>query len=110
MSGRQALDTTAESASHYLIEDWAWALVKKGRTSEIVDKRIRQSGTENVMERFVLVGILCSHVMAAFRPRMVEAVKMLEGLAEIPEIPERPLPFMLRGLSVTDKGGSLDLV
>jgi hypothetical protein len=44
MSGRKALDTSAESASHYLITDWAWTLVKKGRTSEIIDKRIRQSG------------------------------------------------------------------
>ena len=29
MSGRKALDTSAESVSHYLITDWAWALVKK---------------------------------------------------------------------------------
>jgi hypothetical protein len=53
--------------------------VKEGRTSEIIDERIRQSGAESVMKRFVLVGILCAHVMVAFRPRMVEAVKMLEG-------------------------------
>jgi hypothetical protein len=60
------------------------------------------------MERFVLVGILCSHVMVAFRPRMVEAVKMLEGEAEIPEIPDRPLPLMLHGPSATDEAtGSL---
>jgi hypothetical protein len=34
---------------------------------------------------------------------MVEAVKMLEGLAEIPEIPDRPLPLMLHGPSLTDE-------
>jgi len=102
MSGRKALDTTAESASHYLIADWAWTLVKKGKTSEIVDKSIRHSGEENVMERFVLVGLLCSHVMVAFRPRMVEAVKMLDGEAELPEIPDRPLPLTLHGPSATD--------
>ena len=50
------------------------------------------------------MGILCSHVMVAFRPRMVEAVKMLEGEAEIPEIPDRPLPLMQHAgpLTVTD--------
>jgi hypothetical protein len=100
MSGRKALETSAESASHYLITDWAWALVKGGRISEIIDDRIRQSGVERMMERFVLVGILCAHVMVAFRPRMVEVVKMLDGEAEIPEIPDRPLPLMHHGISI----------
>jgi hypothetical protein len=103
MSGRKALDTSVDSASQYLIADWALALVRKGRTSEIVDERIRQSGGESVMERFVLVGILCSHVMVAFRPRMAEAMRMLEGETEIPEIPDRPLPLMLNGPSLTDE-------
>jgi serine/threonine protein kinase len=94
MSGRKALDTSAYSPSHYLITDWAWTLVKEGRTSEIIDKRIPQSGSEGVMKKFVLVGILCAHVMVAFRPQMVEVLKMLEGEAEIPEIPDRPLPLM----------------
>lgn len=99
MSGRKALDTSADCASHYLITDWAWRLVKEGSTSEIIDERIRQSGAERLMERFVLVGILCAHVMVAFRPKMVEVVKMLEGEAEIPEIPDRPLPLMRHGIS-----------
>ena len=99
MSGRRALDTSVESTSHYLITDWAWTLVKAGRTSEIIDERMRQGRMERGMERFVLVGILCAHVMVAFRPRMVDAVKMLEGEAEIPEIPDRPLPLMHHGTS-----------
>ena len=106
MSGRKALDTSANSGSHYLITDWAWALVKEGRASEIIDERIRQSEAGYVMERFVLVGILCSHVMVAFRPRMVEAVKMLQGEVEIPEIRDRPLPLMLHGPSLTDESTS----
>jgi hypothetical protein len=94
MSGRKALDTSGKSVPHYLITDWAWSLVKIGRTGEIIDERIRQSDANSEMERFFLVGILCSHVMVAIRPRM-EAVKMLDGVAEIPEIPDRPLSFML---------------
>jgi len=54
------------------------------------------------MERFALVGILCSHVMVAFIHRMVEGVKILDGVVEIPEIPERPLSFMLHSPSATD--------
>lgn len=102
MSGRKALDTSGKPVSHYLITDWAWSLVKSGRTSEIIDDEIRQNGAMSVMERFVLVGILCSHVMVAFRPRMVEAVRMLDGVGEIPEIPDRPLPFILHSRSDTE--------
>lgn len=110
MSGRMALETSEDSASHFLITDWAWTLVKKGRIGEIIDKRIRRNGSESMMKRFVLVGILCAHVMVAFRPRMVDVVKMLEGEAEIPELRDRPLPLMHQyGISsLTDESsGSL---
>ncbi|GLJ24909.1 hypothetical protein SUGI_0476580 [Cryptomeria japonica] len=97
MSGRKALDTSVECTSDYLITDWAWKLVKVGKTIEIVDVGIRDKGPVDIMERFVLVGILCAHVMVAFRPSMVEALKMLEGEADIPEIPDRPLPLLNQG-------------
>lgn len=103
MSGRKALEATSYSEPHYLITDWAWTLVKEGRTSEIIDERIRHSGAESMMKRFVSVGILCAHVMVAFRPRMVDAVRMLEGEGDIPEIPDRPLPLMLHGPSLLDQ-------
>ena len=45
------------------------------------------------MERFVLVGILCAHVMVALRPTIMDALKMLEGDIEVPSIPDRPMPF-----------------
>lgn len=51
------------------------------------------------MERFVWVGILCAHVMVAFRPRTVEGVEMLEGEVEIPEIRDSPLPLMHHGIA-----------
>lgn len=67
--------------------------MKEGRTSEIIDERIRQSGAESMMKRFVSVGILCAHVMVAFRPRMVDALRMLEGEGDITEIPDRLCRF-----------------
>ena len=42
------------------------------------------------MERFVMVGILCAHVMVALRPTILDALKMLEGDVEVPAIPDRP--------------------
>ncbi|GLJ24911.1 hypothetical protein SUGI_0476600 [Cryptomeria japonica] len=101
MSGRKALDTSAEE---FLITDWAWKLVKAGKTSQVIDGKIREDGSQSTMERFVLVGILCSHVMVAFRPSIVEALKMLEGEAQIPEIPDRPLPLTGHGVFADEHG------
>ena len=91
MSGRKVLDTS--SSSMVLITDWAWMLVNSGKVEEVFDYFIRKEGPKGVMERFVLVGILCAHVMVAFRPTIAEALRMLEGDIDIPKLPDRPLPL-----------------
>ncbi|KAE9595896.1 putative protein kinase RLK-Pelle-RKF3 family [Lupinus albus] len=92
MSGRKVLDSNM-SSSLVLITDWAWTLAKSGKTEEILDQSIREQGPEKIMERFVLVGILCAHAMVALRPTVSEALKMLEGDIDIPELPDRPVPL-----------------
>nr|POE97431.1 putative receptor-like protein kinase [Quercus suber] len=91
MSGRKALDTS--NSSILLITDWAWMHAKSGNVEEIFDESIREEGPKGVMERFVQVGILCAHVMVAFRPTIAEALKMLEGDTDIPRIRDRALPL-----------------
>lgn len=91
MSGKKALETTNPSV--VLITDWAWAALKSGKVEEVCEESIRREGPKGVMERFVRVGILCSHVMVAFRPTISEALKMLEGDIDIPRLPDRPLPL-----------------
>ncbi|KMZ70659.1 Kinase-like protein [Zostera marina] len=98
MSGRMALDTS--SSDVILITDWAWMLVKAGRSEEVLDKPLRKvqndeesKDTMDLMNRFVLVGILCSHVMVALRPTIADALKMLDGDIEIPTIHDRPAPL-----------------
>uniref|UniRef100_A0A0D9WGQ1 non-specific serine/threonine protein kinase n=1 Tax=Leersia perrieri TaxID=77586 RepID=A0A0D9WGQ1_9ORYZ len=99
MSGRRVLDMSAPASGPVLITDWAWTLVKAGQTREILDEALateespRVGGGRGAMERFVLVGILCAHVMVALRPTITEAVKMLEGDMDVPELPDRPLPY-----------------
>lgn len=93
LSGRRALDMTKESPTEYLITDWAWMLVKGNRSLEVIDSTIRQESLKYIMERFVLVGVLCAHLLVACRPTMSQALKMLEGDEHIPEIPDRPLPL-----------------
>ncbi|KAG6515624.1 probable receptor-like protein kinase At1g11050 [Zingiber officinale] len=98
MSGRHALDMRAP-ANMVLITDWAWTLIKEGRTEEVFDETLTRSENDDgrppqlpkgVMERFVMVGVLCSHVIVAVRPTILAALKMLEGNVSVPEIPDRP--------------------
>ncbi|CAK9151141.1 unnamed protein product [Ilex paraguariensis] len=98
MCGRKALDLSSSgSPSTFLITDWAWSLVKAGKIDEVFDVSLlgnEESVNRNpraIMERFVLVGILCSHVMVALRPTILDALRMLEGDIETPEIPDRPI-------------------
>ncbi|KAJ4748284.1 Protein kinase [Rhynchospora pubera] len=99
MTGRRALDMSAPSGI-VLVTDWAWTLVKAGRTSEVLDESLVIDSSPNsiakgLMERFVLVGILCAHVMVALRPTIAEALRILEGDIDVPEIPDRPVPLGL---------------
>ncbi|KAM1934643.1 hypothetical protein ACFX15_018805 [Malus domestica] len=93
MSGRKVLDSpnSDSNSSFILISDWAWMVLKSGNVDEIFDEAIREGGPKGVMERFVLVGLLCAHVMVAFRPTISEALKMLEGDIDIPNLPDRPM-------------------
>ncbi|BAT82105.1 hypothetical protein VIGAN_03206300 [Vigna angularis var. angularis] len=90
MSGRKVLDVLDSSAG--LITDWVWTMTESGKMEEVFDQSIRE-GQEKIMERFVLVGMLCSHLAVALRPTIVEALKMLEGVIDIPQLPERPMPL-----------------
>ncbi|CAL9214496.1 unnamed protein product [Arabidopsis halleri] len=100
MCGRKALDlSTSGSPNTFLITDWAWSLVKAGKTEEALDQSLlREEGSgmsnpKGIMERFLQVGILCAHVLVALRPTILDALKMLEGDIEVPPIPDRPVPL-----------------
>lgn len=100
MCGRKALDlSSSDSPRAFLITDWAWSLVKKAKIEEAMDPFLLGNGEslnsnpKVIMERFLLVGILCAHVMVALRPTILEAIKMLEGDIEVPSIPDRPMPL-----------------
>ncbi|KAJ0972084.1 hypothetical protein J5N97_020043 [Dioscorea zingiberensis] len=97
MSGRKALDTSSTS-SMVLITDWAWTLIKAGKAEEVLDESLLETGEDKmnprgIMERFLLVGVLCSHVMVALRPTIADALRMLEGDIDVPAVPDRPMPL-----------------
>jgi hypothetical protein len=100
------LDMTAP-AGPVLITDWAWTHVKAGQAREVLDEALStaESPRGGTMERFLLVGILCAHVMVALRPTINEAVRMLEGDMDVPELPDRPLPYG-HGLMLSEAGSN----
>ncbi|RVW43481.1 putative receptor-like protein kinase [Vitis vinifera] len=99
MCGRKALDLSSRSPRAFLITDWAWSMVKAGKAEEALDASLVKDGDSSnsnpkaIMVRFLLVGILCAHVMVALRPTISDALKMLEGDVEVPAIPDRPVPL-----------------
>ncbi|KAJ9174651.1 hypothetical protein P3X46_013272 [Hevea brasiliensis] len=100
MCGRKAIDfSSLGSPQVFLITDWVWSLVKAGKIEDALDvsllrdRDLSNSNPKAIMERFVLVGILCAHVMVALRPTILDALKMLEGDIEVPPIPDRPMPL-----------------
>ncbi|KAH7301514.1 hypothetical protein KP509_23G030600 [Ceratopteris richardii] len=107
VSGRQALDLRED---YPLITDWAWAMVKRGNTLGVVDERVRNQGSACSMERIVHIGILCAHLLVAFRPTMSQALKMLQGSLDIPQIPDRPLPLTHDNLCIFNSSSSFSSV
>ncbi|KAL3003786.1 hypothetical protein AAZX31_08G124900 [Glycine max] len=93
MCGRKALELSPSGTPIFLITDCVWSLMKSGNIGEALDASMLgdENCARNIMERFLLVGILCSHVTVASRPTILNALKMLEGDIEVPPIPDRPL-------------------
>ncbi|KAK7835138.1 putative lrr receptor-like serine/threonine-protein kinase rkf3 [Quercus suber] len=51
-------------------------------------------GVPEVLEKYVLVAVLCSHPQLYARPTMDQVVKMLETDLSVPSIPARPIPLV----------------
>ncbi|XP_011033657.1 PREDICTED: probable LRR receptor-like serine/threonine-protein kinase RKF3 isoform X2 [Populus euphratica] len=88
LSGKKALMGDLEGQQSILTE-WAWSLVREGRTLEVIEDGMPEPGSPEILEKHVLVAVLCSHPQLYARPRMDEVVKMLETDFSIPSIPEK---------------------
>ncbi|KAJ9682125.1 hypothetical protein PVL29_018155 [Vitis rotundifolia] len=85
LSGKKAL-MAANGPQALLLTDWAWSLVKEGRPIDVVDEELPELGLTEVMERHVLIAVLCCHPVLESRPTMDKIVKMLETNLPIPSI------------------------
>lgn len=105
LSGRKALLTDAQSQSLH-ITDWAWSLVKRGSTLEVIEQGIENPGPPEVMERYVLIALICAHPQLFCRPSMDQALKMMENDLPVPHIPDRPIPFIADLVDIERSAGS----
>ncbi|XP_057752788.1 probable receptor-like protein kinase At1g11050 [Arachis stenosperma] len=94
LCGRKALDLSSSGTSAFFISDWVWSLLKSGNLESALDASMlidENLTSRKIIERFLMVGVLSSHVVADSRPTILDALKMLEGDIEIPPIPDRPM-------------------
>ncbi|GFQ02350.1 probable LRR receptor-like serine/threonine-protein kinase rkf3 [Phtheirospermum japonicum] len=93
LSGKKAL-TAVNDGQPALVTDWAWSLVRKGRAMDVIEENMPDLGPLEVVEKYVLVAVLCSHPQLYARPTMDQVVKMLDMDVPVPSIPERPISLI----------------
>uniref|UniRef100_A0A5B6YSX1 non-specific serine/threonine protein kinase n=1 Tax=Davidia involucrata TaxID=16924 RepID=A0A5B6YSX1_DAVIN len=93
LSGKKALNMVSEGQPS-LVTDWAWSLVREGRALDVIEDGMPDMGPPEVMEKYVLVAVLCSHPQLYARPSMDQVLKILDSDLPVPSIPERPIPLI----------------
>ncbi|CAN0892255.1 Probable receptor-like protein kinase At1g11050 [Linum grandiflorum] len=108
VTARKAIDTSSSNSSAVLITEWAWNLVKSGKVDDIFDEAMKNEVecNDSEMRRFVMVAIHCAHIVAARRPTITEALRMLEGDMKLPKLPNRPPRMSHESLSLGVVHGS----
>ncbi|GMI85790.1 receptor-like kinase in in flowers 3 [Hibiscus trionum] len=93
LSGKKAL-TVSNGNQPSVVADWAWSLVKKEKALDVIEDGMPELGPPEVVEKYVLIAVLCSHPELQCRPSMDQVVKMLETEVSVPSIPARPIPLV----------------
>ncbi|CAK9310023.1 unnamed protein product [Citrullus colocynthis] len=94
LSGRKALGVRSHDSQPFLVTDWAWSLVREQKAMDVIEEGMPELGSPEVVEKYVLIAVLCSHPQLYARPTMDQVVKMLETELSVPSIPERPIPLV----------------
>ena len=92
LSGRKAI-ISSDREQPFVITEWAWALVREGKTLEVIEEGIPEMGPSDVLEKYVMVAVLASHPQLYARPLMDNIVKILESESTVAAIPDRPIPL-----------------
>ncbi|KAG9457498.1 hypothetical protein H6P81_002006 [Aristolochia fimbriata] len=93
LSGKKAL-TSSSDRQTWLVTDWAWSLVREGKALDVIEEGMPEAGPEEVMEKYVLLAVLCSHPQLHARLTMDKILKIMETDVQVPSIPDRPIPLV----------------
>ncbi|GAB4847658.1 hypothetical protein Ancab_026720 [Ancistrocladus abbreviatus] len=67
--------------------DWVWSLHRERRILAAVDGRLEKNYVAEEAERVLLLGLACSHPIAAERPKTQAIVQILSGSVPVPTVP-----------------------
>ncbi|XP_076933838.1 putative L-type lectin-domain containing receptor kinase S.5 [Bidens hawaiensis] len=67
--------------------DYVWSLYREGRILDAVDKRLVDDFDKEEAQRFLMLGLACSHPIANERPKTHVIVQMLAGSVAVPPVP-----------------------
>ncbi|KAL6968387.1 putative LRR receptor-like serine/threonine-protein kinase rkf3 [Sarracenia purpurea var. burkii] len=94
LSGKKALMPAVNEGQPTLVTEWAWSLVREGRALDVIEDGMPDLGPPEVMEKYVLAAVLCSHPQLYARPTMDQVVKIIEMELPVPSIPDRPISLI----------------
>ncbi|TYH89548.1 hypothetical protein ES332_D01G269800v1 [Gossypium tomentosum] len=83
--GRRPIQSNVSQEELVLI-DWVWEKFTQGRLFDVVDIRLNDKYKEDEMLLVLKLGLICSNDAPKARPNMRQAVRYLDGEAELPEV------------------------
>ncbi|KAK1306057.1 putative L-type lectin-domain containing receptor kinase S.5 [Acorus calamus] len=69
------------------LADWVWTLYREGRILEAVDQKLKGEYSAEDAERLLLLGLACSHPIAAERPKMQAIAQIIYRSVPPPAVP-----------------------
>ncbi|KAK1260083.1 putative L-type lectin-domain containing receptor kinase S.5 [Acorus gramineus] len=69
------------------LADWVWTLYREGRILEAVDKKLEGEYSAEDAERLLLLGLACSHPIAAERPKTQAIAQIIYRSVPPPAVP-----------------------
>nr|XP_043638615.1 probable L-type lectin-domain containing receptor kinase S.5 [Erigeron canadensis] len=82
--------------------DYVWSLYREGRVLDVVDQRISDDYHFEEAQRFLLLGLACSHPIASERPKTHSILQILNGSISVPPVPPFKPAFVWPAMKPAD--------
>ncbi|KAL8151889.1 hypothetical protein V2J09_021697 [Rumex salicifolius] len=91
------------------VVDWVWSLHRDRRILEALDPRLGKEYVAEDAERVLLLGLACSHPLAAERPKTHAIVQILSGSVAPPHVPPFKPSFVWPAMGPMETDTSMDM-